>query len=130
MRTDVISYIQGLNLGTYIASNELPFNESGVPLYIKNLKKVYVNVDQFTFDPILYTLNGVNIIEETTVVTIFFANDAKSIPPNYDDVVSQLKAAKDILPTAGYNRRQASVQTSYDTDKLVTEIELRFIKLT
>ena len=130
MRTDVIDYIQSLNLGTFIVSNELPFSESGTPLYLKNLKKIYVDVDQYIVQPFIYTLSGVNISDETTAVRVYFANDAKSIPPNYDDVVSNLRLAKDILPTAGYNRREVDVSTSFEADRLITEIELRFIKLT
>ena len=130
MRTDVIDYIQSLNLGTFIVSNELPFSESGTPLYLKNLKKIYVDVDQYIVQPFIYTLSGVNISDETTAVRVYFANDAKSIPPNYDDVVSNLRLAKDILPTAGYNRREVDVETDYTQDALVTELTFRFTKLT
>lgn len=130
MRQDVIDYIQTLNLGTFIVSNELPFSESGTPLYIKNLKKIYVNVDQYVADPVITTLNGVNITRDTVSVTVYFANDAKSIPPNYDEVVSLIRAAKNILITAGYSSREVDVETSFEADRLITEIELRFIKLT
>jgi hypothetical protein len=130
MRQDVLDYLQGLNLGTFIVSNELPFSESGTQLYIKNLKKIYVNVDQYIVEPIITTLSGVNITRDTAAVSVYFANDAKSIPPNYDDVVSLIRAAKNILPTAGYSSREVDVQTSFEADKLITEIELRFIKIT
>ena len=130
MRTDVIDYLQTQNFGTFIVSTELPFSESGVPLYIKNLKKVYVGVDQYIVEPIITTLSGVNITRDTVAVTVYLANDAKSLTPNYDEVVGLIRAAKDILPTAGFNSREVDVQTSFDADKLVTQIELRFIKLT
>lgn len=131
MRTDVIDYIQTLNLGTFIVSSELPFSESGVPLYIKNLKKIYVDVDQITVEPIITTLSGINITRDTTAVTVRFANDAKSIPPNYDEVVSNLRSAKDILATTGgFTGREAVVSTEFQADRLITEIELRFIKIT
>ena len=130
MRTDVLDYLQTLNLGTFIVSTELPFSESGTPLYIKNLKKVYVGVDQYIVEPIISTLSGVNITRDTVAVTVYLANDAKSLTPNYDEVVGLIRAAKDILPTAGFNSREVDVQTSFDADKLVTQIELRFIKLT
>jgi len=130
MRTDVIDYLQTQNFGTFIVSSELPFSESGTPLYIKNLKKIYVDVDQYVVDPIINTLNGVNITRDTVAVTVYFANDAKSIPPNYDEVVSLVRAAKNILITAGYSSREVDVQTSFEADKLVTQIDLRFIKLT
>jgi hypothetical protein len=131
MRTDVIDYLQTLNLGTFIVSNELPFSESGTPLYIKNLKKIYVDVDQYQAEPIIRTLNGVIVTRDTIAVKVYFANDAKSIPPNYDEAVSQLRTAKDILPTTGgFTGREVEVKTSFEADRLVTEIELRFIKLT
>jgi hypothetical protein len=130
MRTDVIDYLQTQNFGTFIVSTELPFSESGVPLYIKNLKKVYVGVDQYIVEPIISTLSGVNITRDTVAVTVYLANDAKSLTPNYDEVVGLIRAAKDILPTAGFNSREVDVQTSFEADKLVTQIELRFIKLT
>ena len=130
MRTDVIDYLQTQNFGTFIVSTELPFSESGTPLYIKNLKKVYVGVDQYTVEPIITTLNGVNITRDTVAVTVYLANDAKSIPPNYDEVVGLIRAAKNILLTSGYSSREVDVQTSFEADKLITQIELRFIKLT
>jgi len=130
MRTDVIDYLQTQNFGTFIVSTELPFSESGVPLYIKNLKKVYVGVDQYIVEPIISTLSGVNITRDTVAVTVYLANDAKSLTPNYDEVVGLIRAAKDILPAAGFNSREVDVQTSFEADKLVTQIELRFIKLT
>jgi hypothetical protein len=131
MRQDVIDYIQTLNLGTFIVSNELPFSESGVPLYIKNLKKIYVDVDQYQAEPIIRTLSGVMVTRDTIAVKVYFANDAKSIPPNYDEAVSLLRTAKDILPTTGgFTGREVEVKTSFEADRLITEIELRFIKLT
>jgi hypothetical protein len=129
MRQEIIDYLQAENLGTYIVSTELPWSESGVNLYTKNLKKIYVDVDQFINDPIVTTLSGLNISLETTAVRVYFSNDAKSIPPNYDEVVGVIKDARNINPSAGFNRREADVTTSFDADRLVTEIELRFIKL-
>ena len=131
MRTDLIDYLQTLNLGTFIVSTELPFSESGTALYIKNLKKIYVDVDQYEVDPVIRTLGSVMITRDTIAVRVYFANDAKSIPPNYDEVVRLIRTAKDILPTTGgFTSREVDVETSFEADKLVTEIELRFIKLT
>jgi len=129
MRQEVIDYIQTLDIGGYNVSNELPWEESGTPLYIKNLKKIYVDVDQFEIDPFIQTFSGLNINNETTVVRIFFANDAKNLPPNYSDVVSELRTAKDIEVIQGFNRREALVSTEVQADRLVTELELRFTKI-
>lgn len=130
MRQEVLDYIQTLNLGTFIVSSELPWDENGTSLYLKNLKKIYVDVTEYAVEPIIRALNGLNITRDTLSVKIYFANDAKSTPPNYDEVVSGLQTAKNINTTTGYYSRECQVQTSYNLDKLVTEIELRFIKLT
>jgi len=130
MRQSVIDYLQGLNLGSFTIANEVPWTETGTELYLKNLRKIYVDVDAFTTEPVITTFTGLNLNNETTVVRVYFANDAKQLPSNYDDVVAQVKAAKDVESTAGYTRREADVSTSYNSDRLVTEIELRYIKLT
>ena len=129
MRQEVLDYIQSLDLGSYTVSNELPWEESGTTLYTKNLKKIYVDIDQFEVDPLIVTFSGLNINNEVTVIRIFFANDAKNIPPTYSDVVAGLKSAKDIEVTQGFNRREALVSTTIEADRLVTEVELRFTKL-
>lgn len=130
MRQEVIEYLQNENLGVYTVSTELPWNESGERLYLKNLKKIYVDTNQFLVEPLITTFSGLNISNDTTIVRIYFANDAKQIPSNYDEVVSTVKAAKDINNTDGFARREVEVNTSFEADRLVTEIELRYIKLT
>lgn len=130
MRQAVIDYLQGENLGSFTIANEVPWTESGVELYLKNLKKIYVDVDAFTAEPVITTFSGLNLNNETTVVRVYFANDAKQIPSNYDEVVGLIKAAKEISSAEGFTRREAEVSTSYESDRLVTEIELRYIKLT
>lgn len=130
MRQSVIDYLQGLNLGSFTIASEVPWTETGTELYLKNLRKIYVDVDAFTTEPVITTFTGLNLNNETTVVRVYFANDAKQLPSNYDDVVASIKAAKDVESTAGYTRREADVSTSYESDRLVTEIELRYIKLT
>jgi hypothetical protein len=130
MREEVIDYLQSQNLGSFTIASEVPWTETGTVLYLKNLKKIYVDVDAFTTDPLITTFTGLNITNETTAVRVYFANDAKQLPSNYDEVVSAIKAAKDINTTAGYARREVNVSTSYDNDRLITEIELRYIKLT
>lgn len=130
MRQTVLDYLQTQNLGTFIVSTELPWDENGTALYLKNLKKIYVNVTEYAVEPIIQTLNGVNITTDIHSVKVYFANDAKSLPPNYDEVVTAIRSAKNIDNTTGYHSREVDVKTSYELDRLVTEIELRYIKLT
>jgi hypothetical protein len=130
MRQEVLEYIQSLDIGGFNVSNELPWSESGIELYVKNMKKIYVDIDQIQVDPQILTLDGANINNEITIIRIFFANDAKQVPANYSDVVNELKTAKDIEAAQGFNRREFQVSTDIQADRLITTIELRFIKLT
>jgi len=130
MRQDVIDYLQNQNLGSFVTATELPWNETGENLYLKNLKKIYVDVDEFVMEPVITTFSGLNLTNETTRVRLYFANDAKQLPSNYDEIVTIVKAAKDIQTNDGFSRREVDVNTTYEADKLVTEIELRYIKLT
>lgn len=130
MREEVIDFIQTLDIGGYNISNELPWSESGTPLYIKNLKKIYVDVDQTTSEPLITTFSGLTVTNHVTIVRIFFANDAKQVPGNYSDVVAELSTAKNAESDMAYHRRECVVSTNIEADRLVTILELRFIKLT
>ncbi len=130
MRQDILDYIGTLNLGTFILSQELPYASSGTALYIKNPKRIFVDRTQYTTDPIIQTLDGVNISNEITSVRVYFSTDAKQLPPSYDDAVSELKSAVNEIDTSGYQRRECLISTTYEEDLMVTELEYRFTKLT
>lgn len=128
MRTQVLDYIRDVNPGGFFVTEELPWTESGLSLYLKNLKSVYVNVEQTETEDLILALNGLNIQNRIHIVRVFFATDAKTLPPNYEDFVTALRRVND-LPAEGFQRRQVSVETDIENDVLVTELEYRFTKL-
>ena len=130
MRTEILDYINTLNLGSFLISQELPWEESGTALYLKNLKKIYVDAPQYQNETLIAALNGLNINNETSVVRILFACDAKQTPANYDTLVTDLKSAKDITTIEGVRSRQCDVSTDIENDALVTTLEIRFTKIT
>ena len=129
MREEIRTYIGTLNLGGFLLSQEVPWSENGNPLYLKNPKRIYVDVDQIETDPFIQTLSGVTISNQINVVRLYFSTDAKQVPSNYSDIVESLRRAKDITTIQGVNRRECLVNTSYENDMLVTELEYRFTKL-
>jgi hypothetical protein len=130
MRTEILDYISTLNLGSFLVSQELPWEESGQALFLKNLKKIYVDATQYQNETLITALNGLNINNETSIVRILFACDAKQTPANYDTLVSDLKSAKDITTIDGVRSRQCDVSTDIENDALVTTLEIRFTKIT
>lgn len=130
MRQAIYDHIGSLSLGSFNLSSELPWSSSGTALYLKNLKRIYVDVDQITEDLSIAALNGLIINNETTVVRVFFACDAKQLPSNYETLVSGIRTGKSSTSIEGVSRRECDVTTSFEEDIVVTEFEFRFIKIT
>lgn len=130
MRQEVLDFISGFNLGSFTLSSELPWDESGVALYLRNLRRIYVDVTNYTNEPLLQTLDGLNIDTEAAEVRVFFANDAKQLSASYDELMRQLRAGKNSIEVVGNYRREFEAQTRFEEDKLVTEVAYRFIKIT
>jgi len=126
MRQELVDYIGTQNLGAFILSQELPYSSSGVPLYIKNVKRIYVDRTQFSNEPLIVTLDGTQVDSEIASVRVYFASDAKQLPPNYDTVVTSLRAGKDTAAITGVTRRDCVISTTFEEDLLVTELEFRF----
>ena len=129
MRQTILDIIQALSKGTYTVSEELPWSSSGVPLYVKNIKKIYVDQPQTTTEELLALLSGCSILNEITTVRVYFTNDAKQLPNNYDTLVTAIKAGKDDPSITGFSKRECDVSTSFEADAMVTEFEFRFTKL-
>lgn len=129
MRQEVLDYINSLALGSYLLTEETPWSDNDVPLYIKNLKKIYVDNPEFISEPLITTLGPLQINEESTIIRIYLANDAKTIPSNYSNLITDLKAVKDIDTIDGITKREVNVNVRYETDVMITELEVRFIKL-
>jgi|TARA_R110000868_G_scaffold130300_1_gene339933 hypothetical protein len=129
MRNEVLDYIKGLNLGSYTVSEEIPRVESGIPLYLRNPKKIYIDSANYDEQPLIQTFSGFDLHSYTTLLTVIFSNDAKQLPNNYDTLVGQLISAKDLVSSEGFNSREATVTTNIESDLLVTQIEYSYTKL-
>jgi len=128
MRTEILDFIRDINPGGFFVTEELPWSESGLALYLKNLKRVYVDVEQTETEDFLTAFSGLTIQTRIHIVRVFFATDAKTLPPNYEDFVTALTRVNDIA-VEGYHRRLIDISTTIENDVLVTELEYRFTKL-
>lgn len=126
MRQELVDYIGTQNLGGFILSNELPYSSSGVPLYQKNPKRIYVDRTEYSNEPLIVTLDGTQIDSEIASVRVYFSSDAKLLPPNYDAVITSLRAGKDSSAITGVTRRDCIITTTFNEDLLITELEFRF----
>lgn len=130
MRDSVIDNIQRLGLGGFSVAKELPFDESGTPLYLKNQKKIYIDRESVEIAPLVTTLNSIDVSTTTTIVRVYFTTDAKTVPANLNNLLTDLQGIKNTIDDAGANRRTVTVNTSYTGDLLLVELEYTTIKLT
>lgn len=129
MRDQVLAYLDGLDLGTFAMSQELPFDNAGTTLYLKNPKRVYVDLDQNTTEVFIGVMGNNSIDMDVVSVIVYFANDAKNLPADYSDTVNAVVGAKSLYAANGFFKRDYLTSTKYENDLMVTIIELRFYKL-
>ena len=128
MRQAIYNAIAALNLGTYAMSTELPWDNNGQPLYLANLKRIYVDVAAIRQEEAIDTLDGQGSVDEITTIRVYFVNDAKQLPSNYDALVQSIKEARTTPDITGVIQRLCQVDTRFESDRLVTEFEFSFRK--
>lgn len=129
MRDTIISYLQDNTVEGFALSTELPYDASGVPQYLNNFKKLYVDRTQTEQEPLLDAMDGTGAVSETSLTSIFVVTDAKTLPANYDTLVSTIKDARLSTGINGLSQRATVVNTSYEADALVTEFVVSFYKV-
>jgi len=129
MRSEILDYISGLALGTFTVSTDMPYTSSGTALYLSNPKKIYVDAEQVSTEPLVSALDGPVIDNEAKSVSIYFSADAKQLPANYDSLVANLRNAKNITTVAGIHSRELDSSTDYEGDLIVNSMEIRFNKV-
>lgn len=129
MRTELLTYLKDQKFKNFNVSDELPFSSSNTVLYQKNPKRIYADVEQVTLEPMIQTF-GNTIDAEVHSVRLYFTTDAKQLPSDYSNVVSQIKAGKNVPTTDNFYRRECTTATSFENDLMITEFEFRFTKLT
>ena len=129
MRTQVIDKIKALALNGVSLSSELPFEESGVAQHIKNPKTIYVDRTQFESVPIVQALNGLNINNTTTTVSVYLAVDAKNPLVQLDSIIQSLRGIEDSIELDGTHTRESTVSTDYEDDLLVVNVEYNLTRI-
>jgi hypothetical protein len=131
MRDIIITYLKANVETGFGVSDHLPFNQNGEPLYLQNLKSLYVDQPTVEQEPLLETLDAQGIVSETTIAQCYVVTDAKTLPSNYD---AQVTAVKGVRTTAtilagGYTGKEVDVSTSLVDDTIVTQFTMEFTRV-
>jgi hypothetical protein len=98
-------------LTQFAVSREIPWNESGSPLYLKNKKKIYVDEERKEQSVLFATFTG-DIYQDDLITEVYLSVDAKNPPSQLDAVISKILATK--FNTGIIN---SGVESDYTVDK-------------
>lgn len=106
-------------------ATELPFTSGGELLYIKNMKKLYVDETTVEQDTLYEVLDRNNIVQNTNVVTAYLVVDAKNQLADINSVISSILSAKSVI--ARTVSSESDYILEYNLDKMIYTFEFRFI---
>ena len=131
MRAQLLTAITAAvsTLTQFAVSQEIPWNESGNPLYLKNKKKIYVDKERREETTIIACLDGTDIYQDDLITEVYFSVDAKNPPSQLDSVISRILGAK-----ASTGIVNSGVESDYTIDKqedvLIYTFEFRMNTIT
>ena len=131
MRTELLAYLTtATNTAAIKTVSELPWNTAGEPLYIKNMKKFYLDVEQITQSEYLQTLPGYdNFHQNAYSVKGYFAIDAKNSVTNFTSALSLILNAKNQLGVDNL-LIESDYTTEIQDDVIIYTVEYRMTTTT
>ena len=129
MRTALLAYLTANLTGSIKTSQELPFEESGTPMYFRNMRKVYLDEPAVEQIELIPTLDNTDINQTVTTVRGFLTLDAKTRNADIDSVLTVMAAARNGATNTDSFRKEFDYTTSIDTDRITYEFEYRYYSL-
>ena len=108
-------------------SSELPFTAAGVPLYEKNMKKFYLDVDNTDTREMFLTLDDNDVFEREITLTGYLTVDAKNQPSDIDTAVNAVINSR--LSVADCFTRECEVTDEILDDRINYTFEFRFLTI-
>jgi len=112
-----------------LEATELPWTASGEPLYVKNMRVVYVSEEDEAKVQLYRTLDQGAVYQTDTVVQAFLTEDAKNIKANNPTVIENMLNAKNVINGAnGYNVQlaESAYEQEIDGDTITYTFEYTF----
>lgn len=108
-------------------SSELPFTAAGVALYDKNMKKVYLDVDDNATTELFSTLDNNDVFQQEITINGYLTVDAKNQPTDIEQVLGHVRNSR--LSVANCYLRECSVTNEYAEDRNTYTFEFRFLTI-
>lgn len=108
-------------------SDELPWDQSGQPLYQKNMKRVYLDSEQTDRTELFNCLDNQDVIQATTTLTGYLNIDAKTLPSDIDTVISNILLSGKTVSNA--STKNSSVTTEFQGDTITYTFNFEYITI-
>ena len=125
MRTQLLAYLTQALTGSIKVSEELPFEQGTVPLYLKNLRRVYLAEPERQQEQLLATLDT-DINQTITRVAGYLTVDAKNRNPDIDSALQVMGTALNQTTISNSFRKEFDYTTTIQDDTVTYEFEYRF----
>ena len=114
MRTELLSAITTAvsTLTQFAVATELPWEQNGTPLYLKNMKKIYVDRPKQEETMLIPTLNGNEVFQDDLIAEVYVAVDAKNTPSQLDNLITKILSAKSTINVVNFGS-----ESDYTVDK-------------
>lgn len=127
MRTELLAYLTANLTATIKPSSELPFQEGNNALYLKNMRRVYLDEPFTEMDRLYGTLDANHHVnQKITFVRAYLAVDAKNRNSDLDAALTTMASAKDVTSITTAYRKEFDYTTRIEDDRLIYEFEYRF----
>lgn len=126
MRAEILSYLTtATSTATVKTVAELPWNTAGEPLYLKNMKKFYLDQEQIEQSVMFAVLPGSDdVMQNVTTVRGYFAVDAKNQPSGLSNALTTLLSAKSKTGISNHGV-ESDYSTEIQDDVLIYTVEYR-----
>ena len=96
MRAGLLSAITTATstLTQFAVSTELPWEQNGIPLYLKNMKKIYVDRERQEQTTLIPVLDGIDLFQNDLIAEVYLAVDAKNPPSQLDSAITAILGCK------------------------------------
>ena len=108
-------------------SSELPFSSADVPLYEKNMKKLYIDEDNIIREPLVEVLDFNHVENIQTTVTAYLTIDAKNPIQDIDIITGAVINSKNSI--SGQITKECDMTTSMSADRLTYQFDFTFTKI-
>jgi hypothetical protein len=128
MRSSILAEIRALAVTGFTVSDELPWDSSGTPLYLKNKRTVYASEPNVEDTVLVNTICGSGrLFGRQFTTTVYLSVDAKQKPANYDQLVQGILDIK--RQFQGFYSVEVELVNTLEADVLLAEIEFRTVEL-